>query len=163
MARPPKIQAPAIGDMKKWIWVLLCLGLFLLIAPAIVILVAGGMVPTLVAWVCDRTEEKYATFCVGGMNFTGIFPYILELWTKNNTVSAALDLFADVFSLAVMYGAAGFGWAIFLSVPPVVAAFINVMAQARLKTLKASQEIIIEEWGPETENDAQKVILKTPV
>jgi hypothetical protein len=116
--------------------------------PTLVILVPG-MLPTAVARVCDRTEQKYATFCVGGMNLCGVFPYLLHLWTINHDVKAAIGIISDIFALVVMYSAAGFGWLMFMAIPPVVSAFLNVLAQRRVTLLRASQEEIVKEWGPE--------------
>lgn len=116
--------------------------------PALIILIPG-MLPTFVARLCDRTEQKYATFCVGGLNLCGVFPYILNLWTDNHEIGAAVGIISNIFSLLVMYAAAGFGWLMFLAIPPVVSAFLNVLAQRRVTILRATQEEILREWGPE--------------
>lgn len=116
--------------------------------PTLIVLIPG-MLPTAVARVCDRTAQKYATFCVGGLNLCGVFPYILNLWTENHDIQAAVMIISDIFALLVMYAAAGFGWLMFMAIPPVVAAFLNVLAQRRVTMLKANQEEIVREWGPE--------------
>lgn len=110
---------------------------------------AVGLMPTFVAYLIDRSDQKFGTFCVGGMNMCGVFPYVLKLWTDNHTISAATETIADVFTLLIMYAAAGFGWMMFLAIPPVIASFLSVMAQARVKTLRTLQKEIMEEWGPE--------------
>lgn len=115
-----------------------------------------GMVPTLVALIIDRTEHKYVTLGVGSMNFAGVFPYLLKLWTLPQSFESAASIVTSVFALVVMYGAAAFGWMIFIAVPPVVIAFLVVLAQRRVAVLRASQRKIVEEWGesvarPETE------------
>ena len=46
------------------------------------------------------------------------------------------------------------GWMLYLSLPPVIASFIQVMSQSRLKQLRATQTTIIEEWGEEVIHDA---------
>ena len=116
--------------------------------PTLIVFIPG-MLPTMVARVCDRTEQKYATFCVGGLNLCGVFPYLLTLWTDNHEVRAAVGIISDIFALLVMYAAAGFGWLMFMAIPPVVSAFLNVLAQRRVTLLRASQEEIVKEWGPE--------------
>ena len=105
------------------------------------------MLPTLVALIVDRTSQKYAVFCVGGMNFSGVFPFLLDLWSGEHTVGSAMEILTDPFSLFLMYGAAGFGWMIFIAVPPTVGAFLTVMAQHRVIQLRRDQEELIEEWG----------------
>jgi len=148
-------------SIKVWLWAAFIFILLALVSLPSIILVAGGIIPTFVAWVCDRSDEKYSTFCVGGLNFSGIFPYMLTLWVENHSIEAAMEIFSDVFALVVMYGAAGIGWALFLSLPPVVAAFINVMAQTRLATLKKNQTQLVEDWGPEVPVDAAKKVPQT--
>ena len=108
-----------------------------------------GLLPTGVAFIVDRSDQKTGTFCVGGMNLCGVVPYVMKLWTGKHTTSAATEIISDVLSLLVMYAAAGFGWIIFLAIPPVVATFLSVIAQSRVKALRASQQEIVNEWGPE--------------
>lgn len=114
--------------------------------PTLMIL-AVGMLPTVVALIVDRTPQKYAPFCVGGMNFCGVFPSLLTLWTTTHSFSRSLDILADPFALLVMYGAAGCGWALYLAVPPVVSTFVTVIAQRRSAQLRAIQKRLIDEWS----------------
>ena len=108
-----------------------------------------GLLPTGVAFIIDRSDQKTGTFCVGGMNLCGVFPYVMKLWTENHSPAAAMEIISDVLSLLIMYAAAGFGWMIFLAIPPVIATFLSIMAQARVKALRATQNEIVEEWGQE--------------
>ena len=138
------------GDKKAslaLIWVPLTLVGAVIISLASVILIFFGMLPTLVALIIDRTRQKYSVFCVGGMNFSGVFPYLLDLWAGEHTVGSAMEILTNVFSLLLMYGAAGFGWAIYVAVPPVVGGFLTVMAQRRVGQLRRDQKELIEEWG----------------
>ena len=106
-----------------------------------------GMMPTLVARIIDRSHKHAATFCVAGMNFCGVFPYLMKLWTENHSLQGAGDILTDVFALLAMYGAAAFGWMLFVVIPPGVITFLNVMAQRRVALLRTRQREIIEEWG----------------
>ena len=116
--------------------------------PSLIVLTVG-LLPTGVAFIVDRSDQKTGTFCVGGMNLCGVVPYVMKLWAGKHTTSAATEIISDVLSLLVMYAAAGFGWIIFLAIPPVVATFLSVIAQSRVKALRASQQEIVNEWGPE--------------
>ena len=121
-------------------------GVVILSLPS-VMLVFFGMMPSLVAAIIDRSPQRYSTFCVGGMNFCGVFPYLLDLWAGPADVSAAADIFTDAFAILLMYSAAGFGWLIFLAFPPVVVTLIQVMAQRRAAQCRELQKELIEEWG----------------
>ena len=163
MARKPDTSGPAAPSetpRKKASVALILIPLalvgVLIISLPSVILVFFGMLPTLVALIVDRTNQKYAVFCVGGMNFSGVFPYLLDLWAGEHTAGSAMEILTDVFSLLLIYGAAGFGWMIFIAVPPVVGAFLTVMAQRRVSQLRRDQKELIEEWGEDvaaTEDD----------
>ena len=54
-----------------------------------------------------------------------------------------------------MYAAAGLGWMMFLTVPPIIASFLSVISQTRVKVLKASQNKILDEWGQKLQNNSE--------
>lgn len=113
------------------------------------VLLFFAMLPTIVAFIVDRSPQRYATFCVGGMNFCGTFPSLMDLWGGAHTVNASFDILTDVFALIVIYGAAAFGWMVYMGVPPVVGAMLTVFAQRRIQGLKSVQRQLIAEWGEE--------------
>ena len=115
--------------------------------PGLVLLVIVGMVPTIVAFMVDREPKKYAAFCVAGMNLSGVFPAVIDLWQGANDIKTAMGIITNVFELTVMYAAAAFGWLIYMAIPPVVAALMAVAAQQRIMQLRASQRELINEWG----------------
>ncbi|MBT3661525.1 MAG: acyl-CoA synthetase [Rhodospirillaceae bacterium] len=129
--------------------------------PTLIVLFIG-MLPTGVAAIIDRSEEKYGTFCVGGLNLCGVFPYITTLWFVDHTVNVATGMITDVFTLLVMYASAAFGWTMFMAIPPVIASFLSVMAQTRVKTLRALQREIMEEWGPGVASTVDDAPLDAP-
>jgi hypothetical protein len=119
----------------------------LIYAMPTVLLLLVGMLPSMVAFITDRSDEKYSTFCVAAMNFAGVFPYMLELWFLGHTIDASVQLITNVFALFVMYGAAGFGWAIFSSITPVVSTILSTFHTARIASLRTTQRTLIGEWG----------------
>lgn len=141
-------------NMKLVFWALTIFSLLIIVALPTVLFIGFSMLPGLVAFIVDRTDEKSATFCVGGLNFCGVFPYLLDLWFGDHSVGQAMSLLTDVFVLAVMYGGAGMGWMLYLSLPPVIASFIQVMSERRLEQLRKTQKTIIQEWGDEIITDA---------
>ncbi len=133
------------GQLTLWLSVGF-VGLVIMSLPT-VMLIFFGMLPTIVSAIIDRTPKRNATFCVGGINLCGVFPYMMELWIGDNSMEGAMRILTDVFSLLVMYGAAAFGWMIFQSLPPVVATFVTVLAQSRVASLRSTQRQLIDEWG----------------
>jgi hypothetical protein len=134
---------------KLILWSVVFVGV-MFVFPGTVILVVVGLAPTLVAFLMDRTPKKYAAFCMGGMNFAGVFPWIMKLWgmgALGGGVKDAISITFNPFNMIVMYGAAAFGWMIYQTVPPIVAAMIAVSAQHRIAQLRGRQRELIKEWG----------------
>jgi len=150
-APPPmsgSASAKPMGAFSRILLVSLVIFIGLMFLPTVVFLLFA-MLPTAAAYVVDRSEEKYEWVCVGGMNFAGASPFLLNLWTGRHTIDAAVSQLTDVFNLVAMYGAAGLGWMLFLILPPVVGAFMQFSAQRRIATLKATQAQLVQTWGQE--------------
>lgn len=130
-------------------WVLIITTFLLVIASPTMIVLFFGLLPTFVAFIIDRTKGKTATFCVGGINFVGVFPYVITLWTDTNTIDAAMTFVSDIFVMLVMYSSAAFGWLLYLAMPTVVSSFVLVLQQRKVAQLRAEQKELIEEWGPD--------------
>ena len=144
-------------NWTRVLWGCAVLTLLAIISLPTLIVFIPGMLPTGVARICDRTKQRYATLCVGGLNICGVFPFIMKLWTDNHSIAAATNTISDLFALLVMYSAASFGWLIFLAVPPVVSTFLEVLAQRRINILRGKQQSTAEEWGPEVAVEIDKI------
>ena len=129
------------------LWASVIFAGMLVLTPSTFLILIFGMLPTWVSFLTDRSPDKYASFCIGGMNFSGTFPFLMDLWMGEHTLSQAYDIMTDVFSLGIMYSAAAFGWLMFTFIPPVVGAFLTVLAQRRVAALRNEQRLLIEEWG----------------
>lgn len=130
-------------------WVLLVGTFLLVIATGTMIVLFFGMLPTLVAYIIDRSPQKSAALTVGSINFIGVFPYIMDLWIGMDTYDHAFAIVTDIFSMLVMYAAAAFGWLLFMAMPAVVSSFVLVLQQRKVALLRAEQKDLIEEWGAE--------------
>ena len=113
-----------------------------------VLILGIGMLPTLAAMITDLRNEKYATLCVGCMNFTGVLPFMIRLWTEGHSYDQAFTVIADPFTWLVMYGAAALGWAIYFVAPGIVGMFIGMRTEQRIQRLRRRQRDLVEEWGP---------------
>ncbi|OHC83157.1 MAG: hypothetical protein A3G73_03285 [Rhodospirillales bacterium RIFCSPLOWO2_12_FULL_67_15] len=148
---PRQAPRPAPGAPRRfssqilWFTVIVALLLPWILPSMIVVLV--GMVPSIVALVVDRSPRKYGTLTIAALNFAGVLPYLVKLWAKSQNLENALNIVVDVFALMVMYGAAGFGWMIFLTIPTFVASIFMVISQRRIAVLRENQRKILEEWG----------------
>lgn len=149
MQTPEQLAAQGRRGRSNLTWVLVVGTFLLVIAAPTMIVLFFGMLPTLVAFIIDRSEQKSATFCVGAINFIGVFPYIMDLWIEKNTIDAALNSVTDLFAMLVMYSASAFGWLLFMAMPAVVASFVTVLQQRKVAQLRGQQKELMEEWGAE--------------
>ena len=160
----PNPTAP--GGEKKAPWTPFLLAvtfvLVVIISLPTVVLLFFAMMPAIVAFIIDRSPQKYSVYCVGGINFCGVYPFLTDLWTGQHTVSAAVDILTDVFSLLLIYSAAGFGWMIFIAVPPLVGAVLTVISQRRVAQLSRIQRTLIEEWGEDVGRHIEEPATEPP-
>jgi len=141
-----KISKFSDGTLRPLLWVVL-LSIILLKFPESIILLLVGLLPTMVAFIVDKSFGKCATLCVGAMNIAGIFPSIFELWSEKNSFAQAFQIITNVFDLVIMYGAAGFGWILYIIIPSAVSTVLHIVAQRRIARLRNSQRNLISEWG----------------
>ena len=128
-------------------WVLLIGTLLVVMAGPTMVIAFFGMLPTIVARLVDRSAGKSATFCVGSINFIGVFPYIVKLWGIDNTFHGAFSITTDLVAMMVMYAAAAFGWLVYMALPSLISSFVLVMQQRKVAQLRGEQKLLIEEWG----------------
>ncbi len=151
---------PAGGPKKATmtpLWMALAVVLMMWLMLPTVMVIGFGMVPTIVAYFIDRTTQNYAAFCVGGMNASGLLDVIYDLWTGPNTPGDAMDLLTDPFNLLMVFGAAGFGWLLYMSLPPLVGAVLQVVAEQRMTKCRSIQSDLIKEWGEDVALSAQAI------
>lgn len=121
--------------------------LVILFLPTVVLL-ALAMLPTVVAFVAERGKYRYGFICIGGFNFAGVSPYLLNMWFERHDITMALDTLSDVFALMLIYGAAGFGWVLYAVTPTLVGSFLSLTSSRRVAKLRADQRKLVEQWGP---------------
>jgi hypothetical protein len=126
-------------------------GLFLFLPTVLLLMVT--LLPTAVALVVDRSASRTGWLCVGGLNFAALAPSLFELWFEDHTLQHATTLISDVFTLLTVYGAAALGWLLYMTMPQLIAAFMQMTSSRRIASLKAQQKRLQEEWGPEVARD----------
>jgi hypothetical protein len=146
--KAPRAGGKRIGKSTALMFV--CGGIAFVIAalPSVVIL-AVGMIPTIVAYIIDLTPGRYAARCVAGLNIAGVVPFLNRLWTSTNDMAAAIDIVTDVYAWLAFYAASGVGWLLFSSLPSIVASFKTYSARRHANALRGRLEELREEWGEE--------------
>ncbi len=135
-----------------------------LLAPAIaivayptLIVALGGMIPTIVAYIVDNREERFAAKTVGYLNGAGVFFVVSEMWVGEHTWQKALELLSDPFNWLLMFGMASLGWILYFALPPIVAAYLKVANELKLKQLNKDQARLIKEWGDDVARNAPPI------
>ena len=141
------------SNLRALAWGLLIATMFMVISLPSMILILFGMMPSIFAWIIDKSEKKYAMFSVLGMNLSGLLPYLMDIWFQDHTTEAAISILSNLFDLMVIYGAAIFGWILYVSLPPVIITFLIVISDRRIVLLESNQRKITKEWGEDIIND----------
>jgi hypothetical protein len=161
MAAKAKKQTPRRGARRKTaielraVMYLFLLAVILLAALPSAIVLAVGIVPTIVALIVDLTPGRYLTRCVVGLNVAGVSPFIHSLWTKGNDISTAISIISDTFAWLVIYGASAIGWLLFLGLPGAVAVFQTLNSKRQVYLLQDRQKNLLEEWGDSIRSPAE--------
>ncbi|WP_207479491.1 hypothetical protein [Arenibaculum pallidiluteum] len=134
------------------LFLLIVVPLSLIFMPTALV-IGAGLIPTAVAFLIDRDPDKTAPMTVGAVNFVGAMAFVIQLWQREHSLAAALAILSNPFAWAGMYGAAALGWGIYYAVPPMVAGFSAMRAQARIDKLREQQAALVAEWGPEVKGE----------
>ena len=145
----PVVRKAKRSKPKPWVKYLVMILLFPFAAVLLptTLVFSVMMAPTIVAYVTDRSREKYLAITVGLMNLAGTLPAIIALWSRGQSHAAAMDIIGDVFSWAVAYGAAGSGWLIFGLMPALVASYFKLTTDSRIMGIVRRQKALIADWG----------------
>ena len=133
------------------VWVLLLMTFAAVVAAVLAmpsfIVLACGMPPALVAALIDDRRGRHASCCVLAASLAGVAPVLTSLWAAGNTVVAAMQLMSDVYVWLGMYGAAAIGWTLIWLCPILVEIVLTMAAAQRVRSLRAFQEGLVEEWS----------------
>lgn len=135
-----------MASFQYILWAILVVAI-MFVFPQVFLLLIVGLSPSVVAFLIDRSPRKYATFCVGGMNISGVFPAFLNLLNGDNSIAGVKSILTNPFEMTFMFAAAGLGWLIYFAFPPVVKSLLTVLAQHRISILRGEQRKLIKDWG----------------
>lgn len=108
-----------------------------------------GMLPAMVAYINDHDKNKYTSYTVAALNFSGVFPYVMDIFSQGGTLSAIKNRMSEPIIWFVMYGSAGMGWVIVYCSPVIASVVIDGLYKGRILHLEILQKKAVEEWGKE--------------
>ena len=128
--------------------------LFALMALAIMdrpvaILLAIGLMPTVICWLMDNTHSLQLLRAVTPLNVATTIPYVILLLRGRNAVDQVATMFSSVSVWVALYAPALFGLMMFYTGPVVLVAIMQRRIDGRRRMLRAEQAELKEEWGEE--------------
>ena len=128
------------------------------------LILAAALLPTIFAFLFDRTHGKSFTLTIGMLNLTATVPSLIKLWSTTHSISTANEILADPAVWLTTLGASGVGWLVFLAMPPMIKAYYNIVTVNRINTLQERQAKLREDWGEDvTENADVAMIEHKPI
>jgi len=117
----------------------------IMIAPTTIML-AIGMLPTIVAYFINKRGSRVRALAIGAMNLAGCMPYVYELWLGGHDFSNSLHIVMNPQVVIVMYAAAGVGYVIDWAVSGFVSVILYERGQTRMKEIEKRRQALVERW-----------------
>ncbi len=138
---------------KKSSWILQLLivisVLSAIIFSAETIILAVGMIPTLVALIVDRSEHKIRAASIGMLNFAGCMPFMVEVFNKGNNIETAVSYVLQPRTIVVIYFAAGMAYMINWMMVGLLSSILVQKTKKRVKEIGTLKAELVERWGVE--------------
>lgn len=151
--------ATAPNKSKKRLYILIALSIVgLVLFKMSFIFFFIGMLPAMVAYIVDHDPKKYASATVAALNFSGVFPYMIDVFMQGGTFIAIEDKLSSPLVWFVMYGAAALGWMIVFFSPIIAATLLDGIYKGRVLHLELMQKKLVEEWGEEVAGHEEEKI-----
>jgi hypothetical protein len=121
------------------------LGLIAVNSIAYVGFIAAAFVPMFVAAMLEKPGFRSATICIGSMTMATVLPIVLQAIADGNQRGLLLNPTAWTFVGAAVMGGIG----VYFILPTVTLFLDDMKAKARVRALRARQEALERDWGPE--------------
>ncbi len=144
---PIRAKAPH-NPLSKFMLIFVFLLSFVILMPTYLVLLVG-MLPTTALLFTKGKYKYHKIYCVGGLNLTGVVPYIFELYSSSNNITQALSIISTPSSLIIMFGMSVIGYIIYWFLPKTFIMFYKLSASSRISSIQRKQTKIIDVWGNE--------------
>ena len=117
-----------------------------LYALPIFVLVYGGLMPTIVALLCDERRGRHLAVTVASFNGAGLMVGLRPFFNYSLSESAAFHVVAEPSTWLLVYGFAITGWILAWIVPLFVAHGLELIDRQRYRTTEIAREAILKKW-----------------
>lgn len=107
-----------------------------------------GLLPSLIAFLFSTKGRGPRASTVFAMNIAGCVPFVFKLWAGANDFEASVDIVTNAKYLSIIYMSAAFGYMIDWVVTGIVTSYLYQKGILRMKSIKKTQEKMVENWGP---------------
>jgi hypothetical protein len=146
MARSRAARKPFSQRSLIWIEGTLC-GLMAAVATPMAVLLAGLMLPGLVALMLDRIAGKPIARAMLLFGAAATAAPARDLWQVGLSMAASTQLLTDPATLGLAWGGGLFGWGV-AEVAPLVASLVTeAKTITRAAALRRMRTALEEEWG----------------
>jgi hypothetical protein len=152
MARTRAARKPLSQRSLIWIEGTLC-GIMAAVATPMALLVAGLLLPGLVALTLDRTTGKSIARAMLLLGAAATVAPARDLWEIGMTMAASTELLTDPFTLGLAWGGGLCGWGIAEVAPIIAGLVLDTQSVARAAVLRKMRTALEDEWGLEPRAD----------
>jgi len=120
------------------------------------IILYGGMLPTLVAFLVDNQPGRYLFRTVGVSNAAGVIPFVQSSLLYGLNAGMIVSPAGQFETWLTIYGAALGGWLLSIAVPMVWQVVFELVLDVRKRRYQVARDALAEEWdleAPESERD----------
>lgn len=110
------------------------------------ILVYGGLMPTIVALLCDERRGRHLAVTVASFNGAGLMVGLKPFFDYALSESAAFLVVAEPSTWLLVYGFAITGWILAWIVPLFVAHGLELIDRQRYRTTEIARQAILKKW-----------------
>lgn len=110
-------------------------------------LLGAGMLPSIVVFFIGDRRHGARASTVAAMNSAGCMPFILKLWSGENTFESSMYIVTDAQSMLIIYVAAAFGYMIDWVVAGLVSSYLYQKGMARMGAIQKKQAFLVSHWG----------------
>jgi hypothetical protein len=121
------------------------IGMAITALPVFVVLY-GGMLPTLVAFLVDNRQGRYLFRTVGVTNAAGVIPFLGDSLHYTTNSGVIVSPAGDIQTWLTMYAIAAGGWLMHIGVPMLAQIVFEAILSVRMRRYQMAREALAREW-----------------
>ncbi len=114
------------------------------------IVVYGGMLPSVVAFLVDNRPGRYLFRTVGVTNAAGILPYVADSIIYSTGSGMAVSPVASIETWLAIYSLAAGGWLMHMGFPMLTQIVFETILTVRMRRYQTAHDALAKEWDLES-------------